>query len=326
MISTKNLKLNENDIPSTWVFEYYLDLPERLSGQNVKIKSIFNPGERTPSMWIFFDQVNNQYKYKDFSTGNYGSKIDLIKEIFNLDYSKAVFKIVQDYNKFTLDKGVYNQSVFKQQAKYKVDYCHERSWNKLDQRFWLSFNVGKSMLDEYNVKALEYYNMSKDDEDGVKTLQISNPKLYGYFDKDGEVYKIYQPGHKKYKFIKVKAYLQGFDQLSYNQPYLVICSSLKDAMCLKQFGYNLEVIAPDSENTVIKPYIIENLKNKYKKVITLFDNDAAGVNAINKYKSLYDIDGFHLTLSKDLSDAVCEYGFDKVHHELKELLIKTLKS
>ena len=326
MISTKNLKLNENDIPSTWVFEYYLDLPERLSGQNVKIKSIFNPGERTPSMWIFFDQANNQYKYKDFSTGNYGSKIDLIKEIFNLDYSKAVFKIVQDYNKFTLDKGVYNQSVFKQQAKYKVDYCHERPWNKLDQRFWLSFNIGKAILDEYNVKALEYYNMSKDDEDGVKTLQISNPKLYGYFDKDGEVYKIYQPGHKKYKFIKVKAYLQGFDQLSYDQPYLVICSSLKDAMCLKQFGYNLEVIAPDSENTVIKPYIIENLKNKYKKVITLFDNDAAGVNAINKYKSLYDVDGFHLTLSKDLSDAVCEYGFDKVHHELKELLIKTLKS
>ena len=28
--------------------------------------------------------------------------------------------------------------------------------------------------------------MSKDDEDGLKTLQITNPKLYGYFDKDGE--------------------------------------------------------------------------------------------------------------------------------------------
>ncbi len=96
-------------------------------------------------------------------------------------------------------------------------------------------------------------------------------------------------------------------------------------MCLKQFGYNLEVIAPDSENTLIKPYIIANLKTKYKKVITLFDNDKAGINAINKYKSMYDINGFHLSLSKDLSDAYKEFGFDKVHHELKDLLRKTLK-
>ena len=282
MISTKNLILDESNIPSTWVFEYYLDLPERLTGQNVKIQSIFNPTEKTPSMWIFLDTKNNEYKYKDFSTGNYGSKIDIIKEIFNLNYSKAVFKLVQEYNKFTLDKGKYSQAETKHHAKYKVDFCN-------------------------------------------KTLQISNPKLYGYFDKEGNVYKIYQPGHKKYKFIKVKAHLQGLDQLQYNEPYLVICSSLKDAMCLKQFGYNLEVVAPDSENTLIKPYIIENLKSKYKKVITLFDNDTAGISAINKYKSMYDINGFYINLSKDLSDAYKEYGFDKVHHELKHLLNKTLK-
>ena len=325
MISTKNLILDESNIPSTWVFEYYLDLPERLTGQNVKIQSIFNPTEKTPSMWIFLDKNNNQYKYKDFSTGNYGSKIDIIKEIFNLDYSRAVFKLIQEYNKFTLDKGKYSQAEIKHHAKYKVDFCNERPWNKLDERFWLSFNVGKTILEKYNVKALEYYNMSKEDDDGLKTIQISNPKLYGYFDKDGNVYKIYQPGHKKYKFIKVKAHLQGLDQLQYNKPYLVICSSLKDAMCLKQFGYNLEVVAPDSENTVIKPYIIENLKLKYKKVITLFDNDVAGLSAINKYKTMFGINGFCLSLSKDLSDAYKEFGFDKVHHELKDLLSKTLK-
>ena len=51
-------------------------------------------------------------------------------------------------------------------------------------------------------------------------------------------------------------------------------------MCLKSFGYNIEVIAPDSENSLIKPHVIENLKVKYKKVITLFDNDEAGKKAI----------------------------------------------
>ena len=325
MISTKNLELDENNVPSSWVFQYYLDLPERLTGQNVRIHSIFNPGERTPSMWIFVDNGTREYKYKDFSTGNYGNKIDLIKELFNLDYSKSIFKLLNDYNKFTLEEGKYSIEI-KNHAKYKVDYCHTRDWNRLDQTFWLKFNVGKDILDKYNVKPLEYYKMSKEDDEGLKSIKIEYPKLYGYFDKDDNIYKIYQPNQNKYKFIKVKAHLQGFDQLEYNQPYLIICSSLKDAMTLKQFGYNVEVIAPDSENTVIKPYIVENLKNKYKKVITLFDNDAAGVNAIEKYKQMFNIDGCHLTLSKDISDAVCEYGFDKVHHELKELLIKTLKS
>tara|TARA_R110000737_G_scaffold346998_1_gene377597 strand:- start:466 stop:1443 length:978 start_codon:yes stop_codon:yes gene_type:complete len=324
MISTKNLELDENNVPSSWVFQYYLDLPEKLTGQNVRIHSIFNPGEKTPSMWIFVDNGSREYKYKDFSTGNYGNKIDLIKEIFNIDYSKSLFKLLNDYNKFILEKGKYSIEI-KNHAKYKVDYCKDRPWNKIDQQFWLQFNIGKSLLEKYNIKPLEYYNMSKEDDDGLKNIQITNPKIYGYFDKNDNVYKIYQPGHDKYKFIKVTAHLQGFDQLEYNQPYLVICSSLKDAMCLKSFGYNVEVIAPDSENTIIKPYIVENLKSKYKKVITLFDDDTAGHAAINKYLLHFNIKGFYLTLSKDLSDAVCEFGFDKVHVELKELLSKTLK-
>ena len=95
-------------------------------------------------------------------------------------------------------------------------------------------------------------------------------------------------------------------------------------MCLSSFGYNLEVIAPNSENSVIKPYIIDNLQSKYKRVITLFDNDDAGLKAIDKYKSLYDINGCALTISKDISDAVKAHGFDVVHKHLKPLLKETL--
>ena len=318
MISTKNLISDGSKIPSTWVFEFYLDLPERLNGQNVQIKSVFHPTEKTPSMWVFVDQ--SQYKFKDFSTGKGGNKIDLVKELFNLDYSKAVFKITQDYNKFIVEKGEYTQSTIKPEAKYKVDSVIKRDWNNNDKKFWLQFNIGEDILNKYNVTAVDYYHMVKEDN----KITIQQPYIYAYLSKN-EVYKIYQPRNKKFKFIKVKPHLQGLDQLEYKQPYLVICSSLKDAMCLKQFGYNIEVIAPDSENTIIKPYIIENLKSKYKKVITLFDNDTAGHAAIDKYLLHFNIKGFYLTLSKDLSDAVCEFGFDKVHVELKELLSKTLK-
>ena len=75
--------------------------------------------------------------------------------------------------------------------------------------------------------------------------------IYGYYDKMGEIYKIYQPKQKSLKFIKVKSHLQGLDQLKYNKDFLIICSSLKDALCVLSFNFGLEAIAPDSENTMI---------------------------------------------------------------------------
>ena len=90
-------------------------------------------------------------------------------------------------------------------------------------------------------------------------------------------------------------------------------------------GYNIEVVAPDSENVMIKQYIIDHLKKKYKKIITLFDNDKAGLEAVEKYNKIYNLDGFVINLSKDISDAMKEHGFDAVHQHLKPLLKETLK-
>ena len=95
-------------------------------------------------------------------------------------------------------------------------------------------------------------------------------------------------------------------------------------MCLKGFGYNIEVVAPESETSVIKPIYIESFKKRYKKVITLFDSDDAGHQAIERYKELYNVNGCALDIAKDISDAVKDHGFEKVHTELKPLLKKTI--
>tara|TARA_R100001463_G_scaffold91025_3_gene145706 strand:- start:1613 stop:2584 length:972 start_codon:yes stop_codon:yes gene_type:complete len=323
MINTKNLVVQESDIPSYWVFQYYLNINEKLTGQDIKIKSIWNPGERTPSMCLFVDKKKRAYMFKDFSTGKYGNKINLVQELFNLNYSGAIEKMINDYNHYAKSNSL-EDIVFKPQSKWKLDFVKIRSWNQDDANYWLQYRIGSTLLNEYNVKPIEYYNLVKEESDGIKSLKIKNNYIYGYFTQDGEVYKIYQPKSKR-RFFKVKSHIQGLDQLKYNQPYLVICSSLKDAICLKSFGYNIEVIAPDSENTMIKPYIIENLKNKYKKCITLFDNDDAGYKAIKRYNEVYQIKGTSLQLSKDISDAISQFDFKTVHQELKPLLKEALK-
>ena len=323
MFSTKNLVLEESDIPSYWVFQYYLNLSEKLTGQDIKLTSVFNPNEKTPSFCIYVDKNINQYKFKDFSTGKNGNKVDLVKLMFNLEYPAAAMRIVKDYNLHVKTEG-FEEINFKPEAKWEVDFVKTRPWNVEDSKFWLSFRIGMSILTEYNVRPIEYYNLVKSDTDQVKALKIEGTGLYGYFDKSGEVYKVYQPRSSKHKFHKVKPHLQGYDQLKFNQPYLVICSSLKDALCLKEIGYNIEVVAPDSENTMIKPYVIEHLKKKYKKVITLFDNDEAGLKAVDRYADAYKINGFVPTICKDISDAMKLHGFDKVHAMLKPLLKDTL--
>jgi len=323
MITTKNIVLEESDVPSYWVFQYYLNLPEQLRGQDIKINSIFNPNDKTPSFCIYVDKNIMQYKFKDFSTGIGGNKSDLVRRMFKLGYPQATRRIIEDYNRFIQDNGKVEVD-FVPQAKWDIDFIKYRSWNKGDADFWLSFGIGKTMLEKYNVKPIEYFNMIKQEALEIESLKLGSKYCYGYFDKNGEVYKMYQPFSKKHKFHKVKPYLQGFDQLKFDQPYLVICSSLKDAMCLKSMGYNLEVLAPDSENTIIKPHVIQHLKKKYKKVITLFDNDDAGKIAIEKYSSMYKLDGMIFPTAKDISDGMKENGFEYVHKMLKPLLKETL--
>ena len=323
MFNTKNFVIEGSDVPSTWVFQYYLNLPEKLTGQDVKIVSIFNPNEKTPSFCIYVDKTIMQYKFKDFSTGKSGNKVDLIKLMFKLDFPSSMQRIVKDYNTY-VRSSEYTEQKFQPQSKWEIDFIKPREWTTEDKEYWLSFRIGKTMLDTYNVRPIEYYNLIKEETGEIKKLRIASKYMYGYFDKYKEVYKIYQPHSKNHKFHKVKPYLQGFDQLKFDQPYLVICSSLKDAMCLKSMGYNLEVLAPDSENTMIKPHIIEHLKKKYKKVITLFDNDDAGLHAVDMYAKTYNIDGFVPTICKDISDAMVEHGFDKVHAMLRPLLKETL--
>ena len=322
MLNTKNLVANESSVPSYWVFQYYLKLSENLNGQDIKIKSLWNPSERTPSMCIYVDKSKRCYMYKDFSTGKGGNKINLLQDLYSLNYSGAIEKMINDYNKFVAQNGCAVID-FKPQPKWKIGYINNRAWTQGDAKYWLQFNIGSSMLSKYNVKPITYYYLVKDG-DSVDKKTISGNHIYGYYNKHGDIVKIYQPYRDKFKFYKVEPYTQGLDQLEYKQPYLVICSSLKDAMCLMSFGYNVEVIAPDSENTIIKPFLIENLKLKYKKIITLFDNDDAGKAAIQKYEKLYGIPGTFLDLSKDISDAVKEHGWEKVHKSLKVTLKNTI--
>jgi hypothetical protein len=311
------------DVPTPWIFEHYCKLKEKLNGHDVKIKSLFNSKERTPSMCIYFDANKKMYRYKDFSSGKGGSAIDLVKELTELPYHKACQQVVEKYNDFVLhNNGGYDVQEFKQASKYKVVSFKKRQWSTQDQYYWTQYNIGTRLLTEHNVVPLESYLMVKDD----KELRITGNYMYGYFKADGTLYKIYQPKTLDKKFIKVTDYVQGSEQVK-NNDFLLITSSLKDIMSLKSLKLKLDVIAPDSENSLIKKETMTEYLKNYKKIIVMFDYDDAGIKAMERYKELYpELVTTVLPMSKDPSDSIKDFGPKEVFLRIVPILNRKLEN
>ena len=326
MISTKNLITDLSQIPREWVFEYYLNLKEKLSGQDVKILSIFNARDKVPSMFIYYDVVSKFYKFKDFSSGNQGDSIELVKALFNMPTrGHAAYKILEDYQIYIKNNTVAVVDIL-YHDKYKVVDYEMRHWTNFDQTYWMGYKIGSKMLARYNVIPLSFFTMSKLGLDGVEiSYTFKRSYVYGYFRNDGSLYKIYMPKNTDKKFIKVENYIQGIDQLKYDCKYLLITSSLKDLMAFNKLGIsNIEAIAPDSENTMIGEKAIGELKPHYEKIVVLFDNDDPGIKAAQRYKDKYGFNTILLPMEKDLSDSVKVHGIDKVREVLFPLLKQIL--
>ena len=321
MISTQTIISDLNQIPREWVFEFYLNLNQRLSGQSLKIKSIFSSKDKVPSMCIYIDN-NGRYRFKDFSSGYGGDGLNLVMHLFQLgSRGKASFKVIDDYNEY-ISKNDYVPLDYKPESKYKVSDYEIRHWTTLDKSYWQIYKLNSNLLGKYNVHPLSYYKMIKEDEGReLHSFTKEGNFIYGYFREDGSLYKIYSPKNKDNKFIKVRDYIQGKDQIKFDSKYLIIVSSLKDLLCFKLLGIgNVECIAPDSENSMIPINLMQSYKDKYKKIIVLFDNDEAGIKSAKKYQDIHKFDYINLELSKDLSDSVKDFGIDKVKEEVFKLL------
>ena len=312
MIRTKNLITDIKDVPSQWVFNNYLNVGEVLTGQDVMIKSAFNPKDTRPSMSLYVTR-SREYKFYDHSTGKKGSKIDIVMDLFGINFPTAVEKILGDYNKFlnTSNTGV---PEVKEHSRYKVIDCQRRKWTVLDRDYWTGYHISSKDLLLYNVFPLSEYTLSN----GNHTFKVEGNMIYGYFTASGLLYKIYQPRSKDRRFMKLHGHTQGVDQLEFKSDTVIITKALKDVICFHVMG--MEAVAADSENTLFSEGFINQLKNDYKHIIVIMDNDDAGVNAMKRYEEVYGLPYIILPLEKDPSDSIKVHGIELVQETLQKLI------
>ena len=97
------------------------------------------------------------------------------------------------------------------------------------------------------------------------------------------------PTKRKYRFISnwTSTTLQGVRVLPKSGDHLIITKSMKDVMCLHEFGFN--ALAPNSENIIITKAQYNRLDVRFTNKFCLFDNDLAGVKGAKKYKREFGI-------------------------------------
>lgn len=268
--------------------------------------------DNIPSFGLYFHKIErNTLMFYDFATGDSGDFVVLVCKLFNLSYGEALKKIAFDLglSHLTVDANKqniqYTRIIQKNQVNLGVKL---RPWNQRDKQFWSSFGISKKTLAKFKVFPIShiFYN-----DTAVKAHDASY--VYAEF-KDGVTsYKIYQPFETKIKkWINNANYSvhQGYTQLPETGNLLIITKSLKDVMsihdCLKVSAIGLQ-----SESVMMKDTVMEEYKKRFKHVICLFDNDAAGKKLTESFSKTFDIPFFfvpELPNVTDFSDLVKSQG------------------
>ncbi len=310
------------------IFRYYI-------GHDFIIGRAFKSPLRedtSPSFSIFISsRAGNPLLFKDFGTGETGGAVKFVQLLHNIDYNEALERIVFDFrltDKFRITKTFEsNNKVPKRHSKEDVIRkinvvdikISSRNWNLYDKEYWYDkYNIKKSTLDLYEVKPLKYIFIN---DKVFKADRLA----YAYIErKDDETrYKIYQPYSKFMKWINnfVPNTLSGYRQLPEIGDLLFITSSLKDGLVLRELGYNF--IAPQSEGYVFKESLIDEMRDRFKKVVIFYDADTAGITSTHKLAEKFNLKYIFVDeFIKDVSDYIEIKGKEKTKKFIENELQK----
>ena len=297
------------------IFAFYI-------GKNFKIGSViknpFRQVDHHPSFSIYTSK-EGQLMYKDFSTGESGDCIKFIMKLFNVKYNKALLQIYnemieRDYHQVM--KISIKESKKKSSTKIETK---KKYFNQVDLDYWNQFGITKEFLKEYKVSPISNYWINGELSNYKWTKKDPAYELCIYCKT-----KIYRPlcADKSQKFIGNCTIwdLFGYEQLSPTGDVLIITKSFKDMAVLKLNSYHS--VAVQGEGMSIPEEIISDLRNRFKRIIVLYDRDKTGITNARKLVKMYNFDFAFIPKKykvKDVSDLRKEYGSEETKKVLEKI-------
>ena len=274
-------------------------------------------------------------KYYDYATGESGGIINLIMRLFSCSFVDALERIDNDIAKYrqgikimpTQARG--NLKIRSDNPDFQIR-SQRRPWEDWDFKYWDSYGVPKEWLLYADIYPISYIFVIS--ENGyLKTLK-ADKYAYTFIErKDGKITeKIYQPYNKegmKWRSGHDGSVWDLWTKLPQKGNLVIITSSRKDALCIwAQTG--IPSVSLQSETAVIKPQVMQELKERFKRVVLLYDNDFdkevnyGRIDGI-KLADTFNIEQIEIPESykcKDPSDLYHKYGQETVKKVVLNLL------
>ena len=306
------------------LMEYYLHIPVK--------KGLFRSTLRRDKQptCSFYRNKSGTLIFKDFATGQHLNVFDVVQSIFKCDYFEALRIIANDFgivrdNALHKNPGKINLNPVKikdkEISKIQIE-IQEFTENEL--KWWGRYGITRDILKRFDVYSCKHLFLN----DQLFAESQQHCPIFGYYGKKYqglELWRCYFPKRTSFRFITnwPSKKIQGYDQLPKKGKLLVITKSMKDSMCLYSCG--ITACAPNSENLFISDKVLEDLKNRFKNIVVLYDNDRPGLYNMAKIRREHP----ELTYvfipkkygSKDISDFYRDHGRKETLNLIKTFIL-----
>lgn len=244
--------------------------------------------------------------YKDFATGESGNIVQLLSKMWHCDNYTTCCKILDSFKASDI------QLIKKNYNKTKITHSDikitQKTWSTKDINYWKQYNIPQRWLTFADVVPISHFFIND-----IPYIADSLAFAYKHLKEDKYLYKIYQPLNKNNKWYSNydNSVISLYDKLPESGNHLIICSSLKDSLCVWS-NTGIPCIALQSEVVNIPDKVL-SLKDKFTNMYILYDNDKTGLKQGEKLAREYELINIVLPEfkgGKDISDMMKVQGFD----------------
>lgn len=182
-----------------------------------------------------------------------------------------------------------------------------RPWKDYDYEYWAQYGIDRKWLKYAEIYPISHKIVVKKDnpkDKGRKYIFTADKYAYCFVErKEGKLQiKIYQPYNREgFKWCSKmdRSVIGLWSKIPEEGDRVVICSSLKDALCLS-CQCHIPALCLQGEGYGISDTAISELKRRYRKVFICFDVDTAGL-----------LDGQNLAKKTGFTNIVPSLGEEK---------------
>ena len=235
--------------------------------------------DNTPSFG-FYTSDGKRIHWVDYATNDRGGTFDLLMKMWNCSYAECLDRVYNDTIKHSIRsvKNTYRAIHTTHEYNTNIELqCKVREWKDYDISYWESYGISLPWLKWAEVYPISHKIVIKN---GIKHIFGAAKLAYAFVEhkENHTTIKIYQPLMKKYKWANGHngSVISLWSKIPEIGERLVICSSLKDALCIS-CQLNIPTIAVQGEGYDMSDTAIENLKSRYKRIYVSFDTDPPGI-------------------------------------------------